>query len=151
MRDWLELNRREFLAALGAAYVHSSGLRACAAPRPSFLEYSAGKEGPPTEQFVNTLCSMCPGGCRLRVRVVHGCAVGVRGNKDHPINRGGLCSRASAVLRDVYNLDRLQQPQKSVGTRGSERWEPLEWDAVTGLLADKLGGLRESGPSPTHL
>src|SRR3989304_6029856 len=143
MKDWLELNRREFLAALGAAYGAAAG--ACAAPRSWFLEYSAGKDGLPAEQFVNTLCSMCPGGCGLRVRVVHGCAVGVRGNKDPPINRGGLCSRASAVLQDVYNPDRLLQPQKSVGTRGSGRWEPLEWDAVINALADKLGGLRESG------
>lgn len=143
MKDWLELNRREFLATLGAAY--GTAAWAYAAPRPWFLEYAAGEDGPPSERFVNTLCSMCPGGCGLRVRVVHGCAVGVRGNKDHPINRGGLCSRASAVLQDVYNPDRLQQPLKSVGARGSEHWEPLEWEAVIGGLADKLGRLRESG------
>src|SRR3990172_766443 len=136
MKDWIELNRREFIAALGAAYGTATWARA--APRPWFLEYAAGKDGPPPERFVNTLCSMCPGGCGLRVRVVHGCAVGVRGNKDHPINRGGLCSRASAVLQDVYNPDRVQQPLKSVGARGSigtrcaGQWEPLEWDAVTG-------------------
>ncbi|MDO8631204.1 MAG: molybdopterin-dependent oxidoreductase, partial [Phycisphaerales bacterium] len=143
MKDWLELNRREFLAALGAAY--GTAAWACAAPHSWFLEYSAGKDGPPTERFVNTLCSMCPGGCGLRVRVVHGCAVGVRGNKDHPINRGGLCSRASAVLQDVYNPDRLQQPLKNAGERGSGQWATLEWDAATGLFADKLRQLRASG------
>src|SRR3990172_665786 len=144
MKDWIELNRREFIAALGAAYGTATWARA--APRSWFLEYSAGKDGLPTEEFVNTLCSMCPGGCGLGVRVVHGCAVGVRGNKDHPINRGGLCSRASAILQDVYNPDRLQQPLKSIGTRGSGRWEPLEWEAATDMLADKLGGLLESCP-----
>jgi len=142
-KDWLQLNRREFLAALGATY--GTAAWACAAPRAWFLEYAVGKDGPPTERFVNTLCSMCPGGCGLRVRVVHGCAVGVRGNRDHPINRGGLCSRASAVLQDVYNPDRLQQPLKGIGTRGSQQWEEIEWDTATGSLAEKLGSLREAG------
>lgn len=143
MKDWLELNRREFLAALGAAY--GSAALSWAGPRSWFVEYSGGEDGPPSEQFVNTLCTMCPGGCGLRTRVVHGCAVGVSGNPDHPINRGGLCSRASAVLQDVYNPDRLQHPLKSVGPRGAGQWATIEWDAATDLLAARLGRLRESG------
>ncbi len=143
MKDWLELNRREFLATLGAVY--GTAVQAWAAPRSWFLEYSAGQDGPATEQFVTTLCSMCPGGCGLRARVVHGCAVGVSGNKDHPINRGGLCSRASAILQDVYNPDRLQQSLQSIGVRGSGRWETVEWDTMTESLAERLGALRKSG------
>ncbi len=143
MKDWLELSRRDFIAALGAVY----GSAACswAAPRSWFLDYASGPEKPPAERFVNTGCSMCPGGCGLRVRVVHDCVVGVRGNKDHPINRGGLCSRASAVVQDVYNPDRLQKPVRSVGTRGTGQWETIGWDAAIDILAEKLRQLRESG------
>jgi len=143
VKDWLELNRRDFLAALGAAY--GTAAVSWAAPRSWFVEYSPGTDGPPTEGFVNTLCSMCPGGCGLRARVIHGCAVGVSGNEDHPINRGGLCSRASAVLQDVYNPDRLQEPLISAAARGSGQWKSLEWDALTDSLAARLGRLRESG------
>jgi anaerobic selenocysteine-containing dehydrogenase len=145
MKDWLELNRRDFLAALGAAY----GSAACtwAAPRSWFLEYSSGEYDSPAEHFVNALCPMCPGGCGLSIRVVHGCAVGVRGNRSHPINRGGLCSRASAVLQDLYNPDRLHHPLRCVGARGSGEWEPIDWDAAIGMMAEKLEEIRESaGP-----
>lgn len=151
MKDWLGLNRRDFLAALGAAY----GTAACAwaAPRSWFIDYSSGEEGrprdgrSPQERFVNTLCPMCPGGCGLNIRVVHGCAVGVGGNKDHPINRGGLCSRASAVLQDVYNPDRLQHPLKCVGARGSGKWEEIDWDSAISLIAERLVMIREGrGP-----
>jgi len=144
MKDWLDLSRRDFLAALGAVY----GTAACtlAAPRSWFLEYATGEDGPPRERFVNTLCSMCPGGCGLNVRVVHGCAVGVRGNQNHPINRGGLCSRASSVLQDVYNPDRLHHPLRSAGAKGAERWEPIEWDAAIELIVQKLQGIRASSP-----
>ncbi len=143
MKEWVNLNRRDFLAAFGATY----GVTACswAAPRSWFLEYAGTEDGPPREQHINTLCSMCPGGCGLRVRLVHGCAVGVRGNKDHPINRGGLCSRASAVLQDVYNPDRLRQPLRCVGSRGSGQWEEIEWDAAIAMVADKLALLRGNG------
>lgn len=141
MKDWLDLDRREFLVALGAVY----GQAACAyaAPREWFIEYARGKDALPRERFVNTLCSMCPGGCGLNVRVVHGCAVGIRGNKDHPVNRGGLCSRASTVLQDLYNPDRLHRPLQCVGPRGSGQWQEIEWDAAIELMAKKLRLLRE--------
>ncbi|MFQ5495663.1 MAG: molybdopterin-dependent oxidoreductase, partial [Phycisphaerae bacterium] len=144
MRNWLELNRRDFLAALGATY--GSAACALAAPRSWFVEYATTEDTPPRERLVNVLCPMCPGGCGLAVRVVHGCPVGVRGNKNHPVNRGGLCSRASAVLQDLYNPDRLRQPLRCVGGRGSGRWEPIEWDAAIGMIADKLRPLRDRGP-----
>ena len=142
MKDWTELNRREFLAALSALY--GSAACAWAAPQSWFIDYARGDEGPQHERFVNTLCPMCPGGCGLRMRVVHGCAVGVRGNRDHPINRGGLCSRASAVLQDVYNPDRIRRPLRCVGARGSGEWEEIGWDAAIGLIADRLRKIRES-------
>ncbi len=145
MKDWTDLNRREFLTALGAAY--GSAAYTLAAPQSKFIEYTIGEDGAPRERFVNALCTMCPGGCGLKMRVVHGCAVGVRGNKDHPVNRGGLCSRASAVLQDLYNPDRLRQPLRCVGGRGSGRWEPVDWDEALNTVADRLGEIRRAtGP-----
>lgn len=143
MKDWLDLNRRDFLAALTAAYGSAAG--AWAAPRSWFVEYAGADDESPTERNVSTLCTMCPGGCGLNVRVVHGCAVGIRGNKSHPINRGGLCSRASATLQDVYNPDRLHHPLRRVGPRGSGRWEKIDWDTATGLMSQKLRALRAAG------
>ncbi len=145
MKDWLDMNRREFLAAVSATY----GSLACAwaSPPAAFIEYASGGRDLARERFVNTLCPMCPGGCGLTMRVVHECAVGVRGNTDHPINRGGLCSRASTVLQDFYNPDRLRFPLRRVGERGSGEWEQIDWDSAIGLISDKLRSIREThGP-----
>ncbi|MFQ5462520.1 MAG: molybdopterin-dependent oxidoreductase [Phycisphaerae bacterium] len=144
MKDWLALNRRDFLAALGATY----GTAACAmaAPKSWFLEYARSEGTPPSERFVNTICPMCPGGCGLNVRTVHGYAVGVKGNDDHPINRGGLCSRASVVLQDVYNPDRLRHPLQAVGAKGSGKFKEIPWDQAIGLLTAKLADVRGRGP-----
>ncbi len=144
MKDWLGMDRREFLTALGATYGVAAS--AVAAPRSWFLEYAGAEDAPPREAYTNALCPMCPGGCGVQVRTVHGYAVGVRGNKNHPINRGGLCSRASAVLQDVYNPDRLRHPQQVVGGRGSGRWKEIGWDEAIDLVASKLQGIRGRGP-----
>ncbi len=148
MKDWLELDRRDFLAAMGAAFGTATGVSA--APRSWFIEYAAGEDGEPRERYVNVICPMCPGGCGLKVRVVHGCAVGVKGNADHPVNRGGICSRASAVLQDVYNPDRLLRPLRCVGERGSGQWKEIDWDTAAGIIADKLTLVREK-PGPQTL
>jgi len=145
MKDWALMNRREFLNALGAAY----GSIACAwlAPPQRFLDYSTRDGEPDVEKYVNALCPMCPGGCGLSVRVVHGCAVGIRGNTSHPINRGGLCSRACAALQDLYNPDRVRRPLKRAGERGSGEWVPVDWDAAIGEVVDRLGSIRNNaGP-----
>lgn len=144
-RDWLQMNRRDFLAALGAAY--GSAACAWAAPRSRFIDYATGEDAPKIERFVNTLCPMCPGGCGLNVRVVHGCAVGISGNPSHPINRGGLCSRASATLQDLYNPDRIHHPLKRVGPRGSGQWTRIDWEEAIATIADRLQAVRAgSGP-----
>ncbi len=144
MKDWLALSRRDFLAALGATY----GTAACAmgAPKSWSLEYARSEGAVPREQWVNTLCPMCPGGCGLTVRTVHGYAVGVRGNNDHPINRGGLCSRASVALQDVYNPDRLRLPLQAVGEKGSGKFKEIPWDQAIDLLTSKLSEVRGRGP-----
>jgi len=144
MKDWLGMDRREFLAALGATYGVAAS--AVAAPRSWFLEYAGAEDAAPREAYVNAACPMCPGGCGVQVRTVHGYAVGVRGNKNHPINRGGLCSRAPAMLQDVYNPDRLRHPLQADGGRGSGRWKEIGWDEAIELIASKLQDIRGRSP-----
>lgn len=141
MKEWLEMDRREFLATLASVY--GCATSAWGAPRKWFIEYAYSDEAPPRERFINTLCPMCPGGCGLNVRVVHGCAVGLKGNKNHPTNRGGLCSRASAALQDLYNPDRIDRPLKSLGSRGSDQWSEIGWDAAIESVGENLRRLRE--------
>jgi assimilatory nitrate reductase catalytic subunit len=43
------------------------------------------------DQWVATTCGYCSVGCGMLVGVRDGQAVSVRGNPDHPVNRGVLC------------------------------------------------------------
>lgn len=55
-----------------------------------------------------SVCSLCPGGCGLRVRTIGKRAVKIEGNPLHPINHGRLCPRGLAGLQVLYHPDRLR-------------------------------------------
>ncbi len=146
-----QLTRRDFLtAACATCATCVAGPCLWADQRSRHLTYVGAEDAPPIEQFVMTVCRLCPGGCGLRVRVVHGCAVGVRGNTSHPVNRGGLCSRGSAVLQELYHPERLRRPRQRVGARGSGQWQEIEWEAAIGQIVEKLSAIR-GRPGPHAL
>ncbi|MDL1980790.1 MAG: hypothetical protein LWX02_04845 [Deltaproteobacteria bacterium] len=48
---------------------------------------------PPDGEYsqVNSVCTLCPGGCGITVRKVDDRVVKIEGMKGHPVNDGGLC------------------------------------------------------------
>ena len=46
---------------------------------------------------VRSTCCYCGTGCGVIIRAEAGRVVGVRGDPDHPANRGRLCSKGSAL------------------------------------------------------
>ena len=94
---------------------------------------------------MNSVCQLCPGGCGIRVRLLDEWPVKVVGNPDHPVNQGGLCPKGASGLQTLYDPDRIRQPMKRAGGRGEDKWEEISWDEAIGLVAEKLGPLRESG------
>ena len=97
------------------------------------------------ERWVFSTCALCDAGCGIKVRVVEGRAVKIEGNPEHPVNRGGLCSRGQAALQALYHSDRLRSPLRRVGARGEGKWKPISWDQAIGEVVAKLGRLRAAG------
>ncbi|MGH9367217.1 MAG: molybdopterin-containing oxidoreductase family protein [Thermoanaerobaculia bacterium] len=98
------------------------------------------------ESFVLSVCSLCPGGCGLRVRRIGERVVKVDGNPLHPVNGGRLCPRGQAALQSLYHPDRLAGPLHRVGPRGTlESFERVSWDRALGEIAARLKTLRAKG------
>lgn len=97
------------------------------------------------EKTFATACAQCAAGCGVRVRVVEGRAVGIAGQADNPINRGGIGARGLAGLQVLYDPDRIRGPLRRKGARGSGQWEPVSWESALAELGERLGGLRERG------
>lgn len=83
----------------------------------------------------------CPDTCVWDVTVSDGRAVGLRGNRDHPTTRGGLCPKVNRFLDRVYHPDRVLTPLRRTGGKGGGAFAPISWDEAFEEVADRLGGL----------
>ncbi|MBF6180115.1 molybdopterin-containing oxidoreductase family protein [Nocardia otitidiscaviarum] len=80
----------------------------------------------------------CPDACSWEVTVADGVAVGLRGNKAHPVTRGALCVKVNRYLEQVDSPDRLRHPLRRVGPKGAGRFERIGWDEALDEIADAV-------------
>ncbi len=94
--------------------------------------------------WVPSICNFCSSFCNIVVatREIDGInrVVKIEGNPESPLNRGRICARGQAGLRQTYDPDRLKQPL--IRVRGSKRGEwnfrAATWDEAYGYIAEKL-------------
>ena len=91
---------------------------------------------------VRTYCGLCHPRCGLVFDIENGKAVGVRGDKDHPVTKGLVCARSRLMLEHLYHPDRINYPLKRKGARGSGQWEQISWEQALDEAAEKLDALR---------
>ncbi len=143
----MEITRHEFLKLLGLSAAGAS-LGAWGAnsmlsvPEPVFKR---AVSGPRIETWKNSICSLCPGGCGIRVRLIDDIPVRVTGNPLYPINRGAVCPMAEAGVEALFHPERLKRPLKRTGSRGKGKWLPVSWEEALQLLSNRLRQLRERG------
>lgn len=70
----------------------------------------------------------CPDTCSMIFTVEEGRLVDVKGNPDHPMTRGGLCTKLKDFDAHHYNPDRLLYPLKRTGPRGTRQYQRITWD-----------------------
>ena len=100
-----------------------------------------------TSRFVNGICPHdCPDACGMVTEVADGRAIRVSGQTDHPVTRGWLCAKVNPYLERVYHPDRLQQPMRRKGAKGSGQWQTISWEAAIDEIATRWQSLiREHG------
>lgn len=142
----MELGRRTFLKVVGATGAGVAAGRGGSVLGDS-LEAAAREERAPggLERWITTACTLCPGGCGARVRVIDTRAVKLEGNAFHPVTAGGLCPVGQAALQSLYSPDRVKGPLKRAGERGAGQWEPVSWDEALATVSAQLAALRERG------
>lgn len=142
----LRVKRRDFfrfagggalgLAATGVTLQGLSTLNAA-------LEAEAVEVPGGPERWSLGVCTLCPGGCGLRVRTIGKRAVKISGNPLHPVSHGGLCPKGLAGLQQLYHPDRLRAPQKNIGTREQPKWKAVSWDEAIQSVVTGLRQLRD--------
>ena len=76
-----------------------------------------------------SVCDICTPGmhCGLDVYVKDGKVIKVEGAKNHPFNKGKLCTKGQGNRQYLYREDRILTPLKRVGERGEGKFEPISW------------------------
>lgn len=96
-------------------------------------------------QSVKSTCCYCGVGCGVVIDTDGQRIVGVRGDPDHPANRGRLCSKGRTLHLTTGGIGRLLHPEMR-SVRGEPR-RRVTWDAALDHLADRFAEtIRLHGP-----
>jgi anaerobic selenocysteine-containing dehydrogenase len=107
------MERRDFVRMLGvapAALAASWNLDFAREKLVSQIESDEGQPLPDQSVFYRSLCTECPAGCALRVKVRRGHPIKLEGDPDGFPGSGGLCVRGQAALARLYHPARIRQP-----------------------------------------
>jgi anaerobic selenocysteine-containing dehydrogenase len=138
------ISRRNFLVGATGAGI-GFGLGAFSHQFPLSSPHVGPDWAPGEETFVASTCLLCPAHCGIRVRLVDGQPRRIDGNPLHPVSQGGLCPKGRAGLQLLYHPGRLKGPMQRVGPAGSDRFEPITWDAALDRVAAALKAARQPG------
>ena len=154
------MDRRNFIK-LTAVTGGAATLASCGNPEHQLIRFVPDEDlTPGIAEIKMGVCPLCRAGCGTTVRVMQGDVDVVRdgqagvvtmslakkleGNPTHPVNQGALCARGQAGIQITYHPDRITQPLKRRGARGSGDFEPISWDDAIAELVGKLDALAAS-------
>ena len=105
------------------------------------MKKEAGSGSP--SKVVTTSCSYdCGGRCLLKVHVDQGRITRI-GTGEGPMPGLKACPRGLAQKEVVYAEDRLRQPLKRVGERGSGHFKPIPWQEALDTVARELQRVKD--------
>jgi anaerobic selenocysteine-containing dehydrogenase len=82
-------------------------------------------------------CRICTSMCGILVDIVGEKVVAVRGDRNHPVTRGYMCPKGSALPRMHHDPRRLERPLLRV----EGALKPTSWDRCLGDLSTRLRGI----------
>jgi anaerobic selenocysteine-containing dehydrogenase len=103
----------------------------------SVTGYTSGQKIP--DRWVSTTCGYCSVGCGMFVGVKEGRAVSVRGNPDHPVNRGKLCPKGLSEHHTLEAANRARFPMM----RKNGNLVRIGWDEALATMVEKFGGVQK--------
>jgi anaerobic selenocysteine-containing dehydrogenase len=81
----------------------------------------------------------CPSTCALEVEVIDKHTIGrVRGAEDNPYTAGVICAKVARYAERTHHPDRLMQPLRRTGAKGSGQFAPIAWDDALDLVAEQF-------------
>lgn len=91
------------------------------------------------EKWVSTTCGYCSVGCGMFIGVKNGRAVSVRGNPDHPVNKGKLCPKGLSEHYTIHSENRARVPL----LKRNGKFVEIGWDEALTLMVERFRQAQE--------
>ncbi len=135
----MDLTRRGFLKVSGVA-TSGAVLSRFGWEKP-IAKLPTGELRTKYAQETTTICPYCAVGCGIIVSAKHGKVINTEGDPDHPINRGSLCSKGSALYQLANNERRITKVMYRAPY--SDKWEYKSWDWAFDEIAKRVKKTRD--------
>jgi formate dehydrogenase major subunit len=144
----MELSRRDFLKAsgvgIGGLLIYKPFSSDTATPSSEF------RPAPRLHKRIgetSTICAYCAGGCGVLVAADKDKLISIEGWADHPINRGGLCTKAQSLFQ-IRTVDGKDNPRRVTKVLyrapGAANWEEKTWDWALDEIAKRIKKTRDA-------
>ncbi len=67
----------------------------------------------------------------------------VSGNPQHPVTKGAICNKVRLLPQRVYHKERLLQPLRRRGPKGTLTFDPITWDEAYAELVSRFQSIIE--------
>ena len=95
--------------------------------------------GAPVELRYSVCPHDCPSTCALEVERLDPNTIGrVRGAEENSYTAGVICAKVARYAERAHHPDRLRQPLRRKGAKGSGVFEPISWDVALDATAEAL-------------
>jgi formate dehydrogenase major subunit len=144
--ETMKISRRGFLKLTGGSAIAVTlakmgvGLTSCQTYlEDPILRIRDAKETP-------TICPYCGSGCGQIVSVdkTTGKIINIEGDPDNPINRGGNCSKGSALFQVAVNPANARLTKVLYRAPGAADWEEKDWDWAIDRIARNVKKTRDA-------
>jgi len=81
----------------------------------------------------------CPSTCALEIEIFGNHTIGrVRGAQDNAYTAGVICAKVARYAERVHHPDRLKQPLRRTGAKGSGQFAAISWDDALDIVAEEF-------------
>jgi anaerobic selenocysteine-containing dehydrogenase len=81
----------------------------------------------------------CPSVCALDVEVIGGARIGrIHGAADQRYTQGVVCAKVARYAERIHHKDRLTEPLRRVGPKGSGQFQPIAWNDALDIVAENF-------------
>jgi molybdopterin-containing oxidoreductase family iron-sulfur binding subunit len=138
-----EISRRKFLALLTVSASFAAASCSSYEDKGDVIPYNKEPVGviPGVANYYASTCTGCKNACGILVKTREGRPIKINGNDEHPVNRGKVCARGQASILNLYDPERIRQPQKKIGSDFSD----ATWAAANGEIIKALEAAVSNG------